>query len=495
MSSTDSRPNSVADQLQAIQGVVRALLADDFSVQDPVGEITNEYDEILYDLNLLAEKLQTKREFDEHTNRAQQRKSDLLESTLAELDEAKRRLSQEIGFAYIAAQDEFEPESKTSAIVRETGDELSGIASFDETLDAWACQARSLIGAHQAAVSYFPFGEIAEGKHAISLSDKYEKYRTYNVMPSGEGIWSRVIRQKLSFCMTDKELKSHPAWKNFSDLRDERGLEHPPMRGWLAVPVLSKAKKFVGLLQLSDKYEGDFTQDDLQRITRLAQLMAPTFSLQQANEELQQMTGAAQAASRAKGQFLANMSHEIRTPLTAMLGFAEMIQRDRRQLAESDLDDALTIIRRNGDHLRALINDILDLSKIEADELALESILISPSELVREVGALTQPRSEAKGLRLLIETEADVPAGVLTDATRLRQILLNLMNNAVKFTEAGEIRLRCSFSAIPTNPQCSHSPWQTRGSACCRNSSTACFSRSCRPTHRPRESSAVLGWG
>jgi PAS domain S-box-containing protein len=134
---------------------------------------------------------------------------------------------------------------------------------------------------------------IAEGKHAISLSDKYEEYRTYDVMPTGEGIWGRVIQQKLSFCMTDEELQSHPAWRSFSDLRDERGLEHSPMRGWLAVPVLCPSKKFIGLLQLSDKYEGDFNQDDLQRLTRLAQLMSPTFSMQHAIEELQQLSSAA----------------------------------------------------------------------------------------------------------------------------------------------------------------------------------------------------------
>ena len=197
-----------------------------------------------------------------------------------------QRKTEELRFAN-STYGEIETESAKSAIVRETGDELSGIDSLDDAMDLWARQARNIVGAHQSAVSYVPHGNFAEGKHAISMSKKYDKYQTYDVLPTGEGIWALVAKQKLSFCMTDEELKSHPGWKNFSDMRDDRGLEHPPMRGWLAVPVLSRERQFVGVLQLTDKYEGDFTEQDLDRLTRLAQLMAPAFALQYANEEMQ----------------------------------------------------------------------------------------------------------------------------------------------------------------------------------------------------------------
>ena len=204
-----------------------------------------------------------------------------------QLAAALARSDAELRFAHVTMRDENETEDQHAVIVRETGDELAGIESFDEALDLWARQARVIVGAHQSAVSYIPRGNFSEGKHAISMSEKYDKYNTYDVLPNGDGIWGLVAKQALSFCMTDEQLKSHSAWKNFSDLRDERGLEHPPMRGWLVVPVLGPSRQFVGVLQLTDKYEGDFTEDDLQRLKRLAQLMAPAFSLEFANEEIQ----------------------------------------------------------------------------------------------------------------------------------------------------------------------------------------------------------------
>jgi signal transduction histidine kinase/ActR/RegA family two-component response regulator len=164
--------------------------------------------------------------------------------------------------------------------------------------------------------------------------------------------------------------------------------------------------------------------------------------LESANENFKRMTLAAEAANLAKSTFLANMSHEIRTPLTAILGFTEMVHQDRLQLPEKELDESLSIIRRNGDHLLSLINDILDLSKIEADELTLESLPVSPRDLIDQVVSLIRLRAEAKRLRIVHEVSSDVPAAVLSDPTRLRQILLNLASNAVKFTETGEVRLR-----------------------------------------------------
>ena len=286
------------------------------------------------------------------TDITERRRLEALQQRLTDQSQA------ELDFAYATTAGA--TDGARSAIVRETGDELAGFDSFEEALDVWARQARNLIGAHQSAVSYFPRGKIAEGKHAISLSDKYEKYRTYDVLPSGEGIWNVVIKDKLSFCLTDEELKSHPAWKNFSDLKDDRGLEHPPMRGWLAVPLLGRDQKFVGFLQLTDKYDGDFTLQDLERLTRLGRLMTPAFSLQFANEEMQlrseelaekarqleeqrqtAVTLAEQLkkADKAKNEFLANMSHEIRTPMNAVMGLTELVRGSARRHSTRLSDD------------------------------------------------------------------------------------------------------------------------------------------------------------
>jgi signal transduction histidine kinase/CheY-like chemotaxis protein len=158
---------------------------------------------------------------------------------------------------------------------------------------------------------------------------------------------------------------------------------------------------------------------------------------QASRRSLAEALTAARAADRAKGEFLANMSHEIRTPMTAILGYAELLERG--ELEGAAAAEALHTVRRNGEHLLTIINDILDLSKIEAGKLLLELQPCSPADLLQEVAQLMRPRAEAKGLRLVAPNTALPP--ILTDVTRLRQILINLVGNAIKFTERGAVSL------------------------------------------------------
>lgn len=161
----------------------------------------------------------------------------------------------------------------------------------------------------------------------------------------------------------------------------------------------------------------------------------------------------AEAADRAKGEFLANMSHEIRTPMTAILGYAEVLLHEasyaKKPLEPSDLLAHLQTIQRNGAHLLQIINDILDLSKIEAGKLAVERIPCSPRQAVAEVASLLRVRAEAKGLQLQQQFAGAIPDTISSDPTRLRQILLNLVGNALKFTEQGCVRLVTRFPATP----------------------------------------------
>ncbi len=344
------------------------------------------------------------------------------------------RSNEELEFAYVAVKGDGEAEFSKSAIVREAENELPGIASFDDALDAWAQQARNLIGSHQSAVSYFPDGNIAEGRHAISLSDKNEKYQTYDVLPSGEGIWSVVIREKLSFCLTDEELKSHPAWKNFSDLRDERGLEHPPMRGWLAVPVLSREQEFVGLLQLTDKYEGDYTQRDLRRLTRLAQLMAPSFSLQYAIEQLQrrndELTNAKDALEQSNvelQQFAYIASHDLQTPLRGIAGFSQFLQRDYQGKFDDKADDYINRIVESAKRMQQLINDLLAYSRVESRSAPFAAVDLN--EVVDDAVILLGASIQDAGGEV---KRGELPT-VVGDRSQLSQLLQNLIGNAVKY--------------------------------------------------------------
>jgi PAS domain S-box-containing protein len=147
----------------------------------------------------------------------------------------------------------------------------------------------------------------------------------------------------------------------------------------------------------------------------------------------------AETASRSKSEFLANMSHEIRTPMTAILGYAEILATHLR-----DADNLMCVetIRRNGKYLLEILNDILDLSKIESGKLNVEWRRFCPAELLAEVCALMEVRAREKGLTLSVDYVDPVPDRIQSDSTRLRQILVNLIGNAIKFTDTGSVRLK-----------------------------------------------------
>jgi signal transduction histidine kinase/methylmalonyl-CoA mutase cobalamin-binding subunit len=164
---------------------------------------------------------------------------------------------------------------------------------------------------------------------------------------------------------------------------------------------------------------------------------------------LETRTSAAEAANRAKSEFLANMSHEIRTPMTAILGFADTLEES--ELSEQERRDALEAIRRNGAHLLAIINDILDLSKIEADQVTCETIRYSPCELLADVVSMMGVQTRSAGLEFVVEHAGPVPRALQGDPTRLRQILVNLVGNAIKFTKRGQVRLVSRCERCPAN--------------------------------------------
>jgi signal transduction histidine kinase/AmiR/NasT family two-component response regulator len=168
------------------------------------------------------------------------------------------------------------------------------------------------------------------------------------------------------------------------------------------------------------------------------QNMAVEELVEHRTRELQIANRLAEQASRSKSEFLANMSHEIRTPMTAILGFADIL---RSNLTQPDLIEAVQTISQNGNFLLELINDILDLSKIEAGKLDVEDLSCSPTQLLADVMTLVRVRAAEKGLALTIEFDGPVPSQIHTDPTRLRQILINLVGNAIKFTERGSVRL------------------------------------------------------
>jgi signal transduction histidine kinase/CheY-like chemotaxis protein len=164
---------------------------------------------------------------------------------------------------------------------------------------------------------------------------------------------------------------------------------------------------------------------------------------QQQKAQLRAANEAAQSAVKAKSEFLANMSHEIRTPMTAMLGMTELLQMTELDSTQREYADT---VARSGNSLLEIVNDILDFSKIEAGQLSIEEVSFDPHELLQEVRDLLEIKATQRGLLLIVDVAAEVPHRLCGDPTRIRQILINLVGNAIKFTHDGHVALRVKTS-------------------------------------------------
>lgn len=159
----------------------------------------------------------------------------------------------------------------------------------------------------------------------------------------------------------------------------------------------------------------------------------------------------AEAANQAKSVFLASMSHELRTPLNAILGFSNLMRNDPG-VTEAQREN-LDIINRSGEHLLNLINDVLDMAKIEAGRTVLEVQAFDLVALLREVTAMIRVRAEEKGLQVILEQAEDLPRFIKADDGKLRQIIINLLGNAIKYTQQGGVTVRVASQSHPTEPR------------------------------------------
>ena len=197
---------------------------------------------------------------------------------------------------------------------------------------------------------------------------------------------------------------------------------------------------------------------DEHRESHIFQGMIEDISERKRIEEYKIAKEAAEESSKAKSEFLAHMSHELRTPLNAILGFAQILKRSEN--LDSRQHENLNIINRSGEHLLSLINNVLDMSKIESGQLSVNRSDFDLIDLLNEVRDLFKLRSEEKGLSLQISIQIDLPRRINTDEDRLRQILINLISNSIKFTDRGSIIIRVRArkeelgeSSLTPNPQ------------------------------------------
>ncbi len=215
------------------------------------------------------------------------------------------------------------------------------------------------------------------------------------------------------------------------------------------VPISYKTAELLSHLSLSARvallHHMDSLPNQLFEITRSHERMIENYEeiVSHQDSVLQMALQETRRANALKSDFLANMSHEIRTPMTAILGFSEMVLNDADTAAKPELSlDAMQTIHRNATHLLTVINDILDMSKIEAGKLQVERLPVDPVQIIEETLSLVRPQATAKKLELKVEYLTALPQRIQTDPTRLRQILTNLAGNAVKFTPQGSVTIR-----------------------------------------------------
>ncbi|HEY9858303.1 MAG TPA: PAS domain S-box protein, partial [Candidatus Obscuribacterales bacterium] len=228
-----------------------------------------------------------------------------------------------------------------------------------------------------------------------------------------------------------------------SEMAERRLFEDQSIQSLVAVPM-SHADKVVGFLGMDTVHSArTWSQEELSLLKLVGELIAIGRARHQAEEALRIAKEAAEAANRSKSMFLANMSHELRTPLNAILGFTQLMERDPALTAQQE--ESLEIINRSGEHLLNLINDVLEMSKIEAGRMTLHPTAFDLHRLLYTLQEMFQIRAAAKQLSLQFELAPDLPPYVLMDEGKLRQVLINLLSNAVKFTDSGGVRLRASL--------------------------------------------------
>ncbi len=275
----------------------------------------------------------------------------------------------------------------------------------------------------------------------VSLVDESRQW-----FKSAYGIQTSETPRSISFC--GHAILAFEPMVITDATKDERFHDNPLVTGaphirfYAGMPLLTSDGLALGTLCVSDTKPRDITDRQLEHLAALARQASTQLELQRTARKLSKARIAADAASKAKTEFLANMSHEVRTPLTAVLGFAELLDQDEYiQIGPKHIVEFIATIRQSGDDLLTILNDILDLARIESGKMEVERIALPAEPFLTGVTTGWRRRAESKGLRFELDIAADVPKSLQVDPVRTRQVLTHMLSNAVKFTSEGFVRL------------------------------------------------------
>jgi PAS domain S-box-containing protein len=288
--------------------------------------------------------------------------------------------------------------------------------------------ARTIIRAHQAVCCMTSDLNGGTAEQVFSLSEKYADWRSRGVIPDWMGLYSLVCEPNQSIRLSQQELETHPACR---DIRFD-GNQFPPMRGWLAAPLVGRDGRNLGLIQLSDSVGQEFTQDDEAILVQLAQLASIAIENARLYQELRE-------GDRLKDEFLATLAHELRNPLAPIRNALQILR------IGGDSPEIFAQVRemmeRQLAHMVRLVDDLLDISRITRGKIVLHPEHLDVTTVLQNAIETSRPVIEASQHELIVEVPPE-PLWISGDATRLAQVISNLLNNAAKYThERGRIWL------------------------------------------------------
>jgi signal transduction histidine kinase len=306
--------------------------------------------------------------------------------------------------------------------------------SFDQQIDETLRLGCQLLGTEIGKVGrQDPENNTSEFLNTVVMSDL--NVRRGTVIPLDKTFC------QITFSSPESIVISHVAK---SPYKDTPAAKYLGMQSYIGCTIKVHGKKF-GTVNFSNRtpVRKPFTDADKDLVNLIGSWISVMMERQLEAEELRKSKEAADAANLAKSSFLANMSHEIRTPLTSIIGYAESAL-DSDQTTEQRVS-ALQTIRQSSDHLLNLINDILDFSKIEAGALDIEKVSMDPLQVINEVESIILGQAKEKTLKFAVNYEFPIPVRIYSDPLRLKQILLNLCSNAIKFTDRGAVQVDVKY--------------------------------------------------